>query len=375
MKKWLAAGLLAAAALLTWLASRDEAPAIQLHTVARGMIEATVSNTRAGTVKACRRSRLSMPLGGRVESLNVDEGDRVQAGQLLLTLWNQDRAAQVAQSEAALFGARAHADQACQAAERDGREQARTDALRARKLASEEARDKAATQARISSAACAAARADVDMAEATLALHRAQYDQTLLRAPFPGVVAEINGEVGEYVTPSPPGVATPPAVDLIDDSCLYVSAPIDEVDAASVRVGMPARVSLDAYRGTSLKGVVTRIAPYVLDLEKQARTVAVDVKIEQLPPQVALLVGYSADIEVILEGREGLRIPAEGILAGNKVLRFNPESGELEERAIQRGIGNWSFSEVTEGLVAGDRIVTQLEQPGAKAGTRVRPAP
>ena len=116
---------------------------------------------------------------------------------------------------------------------------------------------------------------------------------------------------------SPPGVATPPAVDLIDYSCLYVTAPIDEIDASQLRVGLPATVTLDAFRGTEFAGEVTRIAPYVLDLEKQARTVDVDVTLQALPENVRLLVGYSADITVLLEQRDHvLRIPTESLLVG-----------------------------------------------------------
>ncbi len=375
MKKWLiAAGVVTAAGVL-WYQTRPLPPAINLTTVERGMVEATVSNTRAGTIKACQRSKLSMPIGGRVAQLAVDEGDRVQAGQALITLWNEDRVAMLAQSQAALRSASTRVKQACLTAERDQRDLERVRSLQHKKLISEDVVDRANTLALTSQAACDGAQADESTARATLALHQAQLDETILRAPFAGVVAEINGEVGEYVTPSPPGVATPPAVDLIDDSCLYVSAPIDEVDAASVRVGMPARVSLDAFRGRQFTGEVSRIAPYVLDLEKQARTVAVDVKLTELPKDVALLVGYSADIEVILDAREGIRIPTEAILSGNKVLRFNPETSTLEEQKIERGIGNWSFAEITEGLQAGDRIITSLEQDGATAGNRVTPAP
>ncbi|PIQ40119.1 MAG: efflux transporter periplasmic adaptor subunit, partial [Thalassolituus sp. CG17_big_fil_post_rev_8_21_14_2_50_53_8] len=88
--------------------------------------------------------------------------------------------------------------------------------------------------------------AQVQNAKASVAVQQARLAQTQLRAPFAGIVAEVNGEVGEYATPSPPGVATPPAIDLIDERCLYVRAPIDEVDASVIRVGMDARVTLDA---------------------------------------------------------------------------------------------------------------------------------
>ena len=69
---------------------------------------------------------------------------------------------------------------------------------------------------------------------------------SVLRAPFDGIVAEFNGKGGEYLTPSPPGIQTLPAVDLIDDSCIYVNAPIDEVDAVRLKLGMSARITLDA---------------------------------------------------------------------------------------------------------------------------------
>ena len=81
-----------------------------------------------------------------------------------------------------------------------------------------------------------------------------QRQRTVLVAPFDGTVAKIVGEVGEYSTPSPPGVATPPAIDLIDESCLYVKAPMDEVDAPKIKVGQPVRITLDALPEASLPG-------------------------------------------------------------------------------------------------------------------------
>jgi HlyD family secretion protein len=122
-----------------------------------------------------------------------------------------------------------------------------------------------------------------------------------LYAPFDGTVAKIVGELGEYSTPSPPGVPTPPAIDLIDDTCLYVKAPMDEVDAPKIQVGLPVRVSLDALPKQPLPGKVRRVAPYVLAVEKQARTVDVEVDFER-PATGNLLVGYSADVEIVLSG-------------------------------------------------------------------------
>jgi len=192
----------------------------------------------------------------------------------------------------------------------------------------------------------------------------------VLRAPFAGIVAEVNGEIGEYLTPSPPGIPTLPAVDLIDDSCIYVTAPIDEVDAAQLKVGMTGRITLDAYRGKHFVGKVRRIAPYVLAVEKQARTVEVEVDFEHRGDAGHLLIGYSADIEIVVSGRDGVvRIPTPALMPGNRVLVLG-EDGVLEERRIETGLSNWEFTEAKSGLARGERVVTSLEREGVKAGAR-----
>jgi HlyD family secretion protein len=355
-----------------WYAGRTSPPEVILHEVARGTVEKTVSNTRAGTVEACRRSKLSMPIGGRVDVLNVDEGDRVETGQVLLSLWNADRKAMTAQAEAKLLAARHNAERTCVEADNAEREARRAETLLEKKLASRESTELARTRAQASRFACQAARDEEQVAQASLQMNRALLDETYLRAPFPGVVAEINGEIGEYVTPSPPGVATPPAVDLIDYSCLYVNAPIDEVDAGELTVGLPARLSLDAFRGEAFSGKLNRIAPYVLDLEKQARTVEIDVLFDDPAVRSRLLVGYSADIDIILETRvDVLRIPTEAVMEDNRVYRYNRDAGTLEIVPISIGISNWTWTEVLEGLGPGDEIVLSLDAPGLAEGVAV----
>lgn len=167
---------------------------------------------------------------------------------------------------------------------------------------------------------------------------------------------------------------TPPAVDLIDYSCLYVTAPIDEVDAGALTVGLPARVSLDAFRGESFSGRLDRIAPYVLDLEKQARTVEIDVVFDDPGVRARLLVGYSADIDIILETRDQvLRLPTEAVMEDDQVYRYDRTSGKLELVAFTAGIRNWNFTEVSAGLEEGDEVVLSLDVPGLAAGVAVVP--
>ncbi len=353
--------------LVYWL-GRDQPVSVIVKAAETGKVEDTVANTRAGTIKACRRAGISPRVGGQIDLMPVKEGDRVEPGQILMEFWNEDLSAQVSLAESESRSAVAKAEQACVLAQVAEREAKRLKQLKKQKLAAEEAVDKADGEARAQQAACSAARAAVQVSQAKLDVALAALDQTQLKAPFAGIVAEVNGEVGEFVTPSPVGIPTPPAVDLMDISCVYVSAPIDEVDAPGIRVGMPARIALDAFSEREFTGQVRRIAPYVLDLEKQARTVDVEVDFDVPEDCDCLLPGYSADIEIILDQREAvLRIPTEAILEGNKVLRLT-DDGYLEEQVIETGLSNWAWSEVTTGLQEQHRVVTSVDREGVEDG-------
>jgi HlyD family secretion protein len=362
--------VLALIAAAVWYATRPKPITVAVAAADAGRVENTIANTRAGSVMACRRAKLAPPAGGRIEKLNVTEGDRVRQGQVLLTLWNDDLTARERMSREQLQTAKAHVREVCELAKASARDARRARDLRARNFVSQEAVERADADAAAKQAGCDSAGAQVAEAEARIQASRADTDRTVLRAPFAGIVAEVNGEVGEYLTPSPPGIPTLPAVDLIDDSCLYVSAPIDEVDGAQLKVGMAGRVTLDAYRGQHFAGKVRRIAPYVLAVEKQARTVEVEVEFDRPGDAKHLLVGYSADIEIVVNGRDdAVRIPTPALMPGNRVLVLGA-GGLLEERKIETGLANWEFTEVKSGLAQGDRVVTSLEREGVKAGAR-----
>lgn len=364
-----AAVLAAIASLAIWQTTRKEAVAVAVGAVDRGRVERSVANTRAGTVNACRRAKLAPPAGGQIVGLPVREGDRVKAGQVLLELWNEDTAAQARVAEEQVRGAALRVEEACVRAETAEREAARATKLHADGLVPEEQLDRATSAAKTARAGCSAARAELEQSRARVDVVRASLTRTVLRAPFAGVVAKITGEMGEFTTPSPPGIPTPPAVDLIDDGCLYVTAPIDEVDVARVRVGQPGNITIEALPDRKFPGRVRRVAPYVLDLEKQARTV--DVEVELLDPAQAkeLLVGYSADVEIVLEARDHVvRVPTQAVMEGNRVLVFAGDGEELVERKIETGLSNWQFTEVRSGLQPGERVVLSVERDGVAAG-------
>jgi HlyD family secretion protein len=364
---------IAIVALVIWL-KRPKPVAVILDEVESGSVERTVTNTRAGTLKACRRARLSPSIGGQISSLPVHEGDLVKTGQVLFEIWNDDLTAQYELAGSELQASRARAKEACVQADVAKREANRLTQLRKKGLASDESVDQAVGQAKAKAAGCEAAKSTIKVSESKVAVAQAALDRTRLTAPFDGAVAEVNGELGEYVTPSPVGIPTPPAIDLIDTSCLYVVAPIDEVDAPEIRAGMTARISLDAFGKEYFKGKVRRVAPYVLDIEKQARTVDVEVEFVSEKDKANMLPGYTADVEVILdEQSKALRIPTEALLEGNRVFVYDTDSKTISEVDVETGLSNWQFTEIKTGLAQGQKIVTSIDRDGVVDGARVKP--
>jgi HlyD family secretion protein len=345
---------------------------VRVVTVAKGRVEETVTNSRAGTVKARRRAKLAPETGGRVVDLPHRRGSRVRKGELLLRVDDALQTAQLRLSEDEHKAARAQADQACLAAERAERERDRNRSLAAQGIVSTDLVDGVESQARTAEAACRAARATADRGQSAVALARAQLDKTVLRAPFDGIVADTFIEVGEWTAPSPPALPIPPVLDLIDTRSIYVSAPMDEVDSGRIKKGQPARVSVDSLPGKHFPARVVEVAPYVLDRLEQNRTVEIEIELDDPEVAAGLLPGTSADAEVILSARDDvLRVPTQALIEGGRVLVL--EGDRLVAHTLAVGLRNWDWTEVASGLSAGDRVVTSLDRPEVKAGARARP--
>jgi HlyD family secretion protein len=367
----IALAVVLAIAAAVWWFSRPKPIPVVVTEVGRGIVEASIANTRAGTVESCQRTKMSTIIGGRIEILAVKEGDRVKKGQLLMQIWHDDIKAQERLARAALETSRKRVVEACTLADSAEREVKRQKELHRQGFISANAIDVAQSAADARAASCATAKSDIAHAEASLNVARVQQGRTTLIAPFDGTVAKIVGEVGEYSTPSPPGVPTPPAIDLIDESCVYVKAPMDEIDAPKIQVGQFVRITLDALPGKAFPGKVRRIAPYVSAVEKQARTVDIEATLDNPEAAGRLLVGYSADVEVVLDTRKDvLRVPTSALLEGGRVLAVDADN-RLVERKLKTGLANWEYTEIVDGLAQGDRIVTSLDRTGVKAGTRV----
>ena len=376
MRRWrlrllIGLGVVAVGLVLRWTVLAPAPVEVETAPVTRGRVEQTVTNSRAGTVRTRRRAKLSPEIGGRVTAIPHREGERVQKGDVVLELDQDLQRAKLTVAERDLQAAGARRAQSCVAAERAQRELARNRRLARDGVVSADLLDQFESAADAARAACSAATAAEASAQAAAELAREELAKTVLRAPFDGIVAEVSIEVGEWTTPSPPALPVPAVIDVLDPDSIYVSAPMDEVDSGRIHVGMPARITVDSLPGQSFPGHVVRVAPYVLDVEEQNRTVEIEAELDDHAVARTLLPGTSADVEVILEAHDGvLRIPTGALLASGEVLVL--EDGRLAARPVETGLRNWDTTEIRAGLAEGERVVTSLDRAEVHAGVRAR---
>ncbi len=270
---------------------------------------------------------------------------------------------ELARGEAqAAHGAVAEARAGAALADRDFE---RLEPLAANGLASPGELDAARTRRDRARAALEAAVAREAAAQASIRLARTALANLAIVAPFDGVVSQRFVEVGEMLA------LGQPALEVLNPRRLYVSAPLDEMDIARVKVGLPVRVTLDPFPGRSWQGAVTRVAPFVNDVVQQNRTLEVEVDLVLGKDGPLPKPGTSADVEIILDRHDGvLRVPSFAVIEGRRALVI--EKGRAVARDVQVGLRNWEWTEVTGGLREGETVVTSLDQAGVKAGAAVR---
>ena len=188
-------------------------------------------------------------------------------------------------------------------------------------VSSQQDLDRAVTQQAATKATCDAATSRAYQTAAGVDVARVTLGKTVLRAPFDAIVTKVNAHLGEWIMPSPAGLPMPPAVELVDVRSIHVKAPLDEVDASRVKVGLPVRITMDAYPGRAFPGMVTRVGAYVSEAQQQNRTLDIDVAFDDAAFAQTLLPGLSADVEVIVQKHDDVvRVPTSAILQGGRVL-------------------------------------------------------
>jgi RND family efflux transporter MFP subunit len=281
---WLLA-LMLIAAVVALASQRGRPTPVEIGVVTAAWPSQSIAVLNAtGRVVAARRASVSSKGTGRLEWLGVQEGQRVRAGEVIARLENRDVAAQREQVAASVKAAEANLAQGeaeladAEVALRRARE------LAAQGFVSASAVDAAEARQRKASAAMRTLQAQIAVAQANLRAAGVAFDQTLIRAPFTGVVLTKSANVGDIVTPFSAAAGTTGAVvTMADMSTLEVEADVSENAIAAIRVGQPAEIQLDAFPDLRLLGSVSRIVPTV---DRSKATLLVKVGFEETDERV-----------------------------------------------------------------------------------------
>jgi len=336
--------------------------------------------TATGYIVPQLDSVLSSRISGRLAWLGVEEGSRVRKGDVIARLDNDDLAAQIAEAEAVLAQSRATLEQARASLWEAEREHERQRNLLAEGISTQADFDAAKRAHDVAAAGLTAADASVSAAAARLDLTKANYDKTIIRAPFDGVVTKKSAEVGEMVAAGafsgqPTGGAI---VTLADFSTLEMEADINESNLPKVSVGQPALVSVDAVPDRRYRGVLRRFVP-AADRQKGI----VQAKVRLLDPDDRLVPDMSARIafltnEVTAEDATApprVFIPASAIhVEGGAPSVLVVRSDRLARIGVTLGENRGDLRQVVSGL-SGDESVVASGAEGLSDGDTVRIGP
>ncbi len=354
----LVALLLAGGAAAAW--SQLRPVPVRLVPVERRALTAEVMGT--GTLEARVEASVGSKVAGRITEVTVDQGDRVEARQVLVRLDDADirrevevRRADVAAAAAAVERARADLGRAEAVLGAAQREHERvSDLLRKRVLSQIEA-DQALDALRVAEAAAAAARSGVVEAERRhVASEQAQEGaearlaETVIRAPWSGLVVRRDRDPGDVVVPGSPILA------LISTDELWVRAWVDETEMGRLAVGQPARVVFRSDPEGVYPGEVARLGR---EVDRETREFVVDVRVGQLPGNWA--VGQRAEAFVAVARTEAaVAAPARLVVrrSGEAGL-FVHQEGRARWRPVTLGLRGREWVEVSEGLAEGEALV------------------
>ena len=310
--------------------------------------------TASGYVVARRKAVVSAKIQGRLAELRVEEGSQVRQGDIIARLDSADYQAQMDVARAQVQ--HAEADLAEQQ-----RQQRITQNLAQAHVVSQDQLDAASSRVRLSEAALAQSRAG-------LAVSEANYQNTLIRAPFSGVVVKKMAEVGESVAPIPPGVnistASGAIVALADMATLEVEVDVSESNVARLQPNQPAEVSVEAFPDRNYRAVLRQVIPTA---DRTKATVMVKVTIldkdKDLKPEMTAKATF---LEPAKKGTAPLdsskpivSVPKDAITtrAGKSVVFEVRDGKKVYELPITAGIENQDQVVIKQGLAGSETLV------------------
>jgi HlyD family secretion protein len=238
--------------------------------------QAVTTLNATGRVSAWRKASVSTKATGRLEWLGVQEGSRVKSGEVIARLENLDVAASRDSAVANVAAARANLEQGDAEMRDADSSYRRAQDLYEKKFISEATLDAARARYEKAKASIASLKAAIGVAEANARQAGVSVEQTLIRAPFDGIVLTKNANVGDIITPFSSATDSKGAVvNMADMETLEVEADVSEASIGKISVGMPTEIQLDAYPDVRLLGEVSRVVPTV---DRTKATLLVKVK-------------------------------------------------------------------------------------------------
>ncbi|HWI12857.1 MAG TPA: efflux RND transporter periplasmic adaptor subunit, partial [Burkholderiales bacterium] len=299
-----------------------------------------------GYVVAQRKAAVGSKATGRLEWLGVREGSRVKQGEIVARIENRDVTAQQQQAAANIKVAQANLAQGEADMKEAERALRRSEDLLRQKFVSQAAHDQAVARYERTVASIASLKAAITVAQASERVSAVALEQTLVRAPFDGVVLTKNANVGDNITPFSAAADTKGAVlTMADMSTLEVEADVSEANLAKVKTGQPCEIQLDALPGVRMRGVVGSMVPTV---DRAKATVTVKVRFVDRDPRV--LPEMSAKVAFLeREMSEAERAPRVAVPAGAVLTKdrgpavFRIDDGRARLVAVTTGetFGDW----------------------------------
>lgn len=337
-------------------------PAVAVVRAAAGTVESVIEIS--GNLAPQTRVDVHPKLGGTLDKVMVQLGDRVAAGSVLATLDRREIDAQVDAAVAAVNVARASLDAA-----EAGLQNANQEVERARNLFEKGAMpkqrlDAADTQWRAAQAQRDLGKANVAQAQAALRRAKEIQSDTTLRAPVAGVVVERNFDAGNLVSPG----NDKPVVAVADLRTLKLEAGVSELDAGRLKVGTLVRVILPAKPGEVYEGKLVALAP---EVDPKNRHFRIDIRVDNKTQ--GLLSGMYATARIVVARGEGLIVPREAVFdrnGGRAVYRLDGD--RIAVVTVTEGLTDGTRTQLVSGVKAGDLIVADARREVAE-GARVRP--
>jgi len=332
----------------------------------------------AGYITARREATVSSKITGRLAQVLIEEGESVESGQVLARLDDVDAMAAMGLARARLTAARAQLGQIEAQLEQARRDARRQQELREKRLNSEQALETARTQVLTLSAELEAQRGQVGVAEAQLRVAQVDLDNTVVRAPFAGVIVAKAAQPGEIVSPiSAGGGFTRTGIGtIVDMDSLEIEVDVNEAYINRVKPQQPVQAVLDAYPQWKIPASVIAIIPTA---DRSKATVKVRIALEQkdsrIVPDMGVRVAFLDEQPGgdLAQSSRGVLVPASAIVQrdGASVV-FVVEDNRARLRPVTAGALGGDLRLVENGLDAGERVV--LDPPaGLNDGMRITP--